>query len=214
MIAPAENRRLAIAAPVMLLAIGSALLALAARPAELLALMLVAAAVLPALIGWWVFKGRPPLSRALLATWAPAGEVLLSLVMVLVMRPSGVSQALFFIVIAGPVLVLLLFGAASLRGQGRHTRTVVVALWVAALAEVAAAIPLSERFGSVGDMRSLAGVVIMLFAPAAALGAWGGLALAARVPEPVRPGQTGATAERPPEESLSGGSPVAEGELQ
>ena len=32
-------------------------------------------------------------------------------------------------------------------------------------------------------------VVILLLAPAAALGAWGGLALAARVPEPVRPGE-------------------------
>lgn len=187
MIAPGEKRRLAVAAPLLHLMIGSALLALAWRPADLMVPMLVVAAVLPLLVGWWVFAGRPTLTRVLLTTWAPAGELLLLVVVVLAMRPSGVSQVLFFVVIGGPLLVLLVCGMGSLRGQERRTRVLAAVLWVVALAEVAVAIPLSERFGSIGDMRSLAGTVLMLLAPSAALGAWAGLALAARIPEPVRP---------------------------
>lgn len=189
MIAPSEKRRIAIAAPVMHLVIGSVLLVLAARPAELMIPMLVAAAMLPAVVGWWVFAGRPALSRTLLATWAPAGEVFLLVLAVLSLRPSGVSQGLFVALVIGPLLLLFVFGVLALRGQSRKVQALVAALWVLTLAEVALAVPLSERFGSTEDMQAITAVVILLLAPAAALGAWGGLALAARVPEPVRPGE-------------------------
>lgn len=187
MIAPAEERRLALAAPLLSLVIGSVLLALAARPEELMIPMLVAAALLPAAVGWWVFTGRPPLSRTLLATWAPAGEVLLLVIVVLAMRPSGVSQGLFIAVVAGPLLLLLVLGLMALRTQTSRVRAIGGALWLLALAEVAVVIPLSEQFGSTEDMQGITGLVILLLAPAAALGAWSGLALAAKIPEPVRP---------------------------
>lgn len=200
MIAPAEKRRIAIAAPVLHLVIGSVLLALAARPAELMIPMLVAAAVLPAVVGWWVFAERPALSRTLLATWAPAGEVLLLVLVVLSLRPSGVSQGLFIAVVIGPLILLLMLGVLALRGQPRKVQALVGALWVLVLAEVAIAIPLSERFGSTQDMQGIAAIVILLLTPASALGAWGGLALAARIPEPVRPGAADEAEEPVPEE--------------
>ena len=204
MIAPAEKRRLALAAPVLSLVIGSVLLALAARPAELMIPMLIAAAVLPIGVGWWVFAGRPALSRTLLATWAPAGELLVLVLVVLALRPGGVSQGLFIALVAGPLLLLLVLGAMALRGQERRVLAQAAVLWVLALSEVAAAIPLSERFGSTESMQAITGIVILLLAPAATLGAWTGLALAARIPEPVRPGDVAQV-----EEPVAG-----EGELQ
>lgn len=214
MMAPAEKRRIAIAAPVLHLVIGSVLLAFAARPAELLIPMLVAAAVLPALIGWWVFTDRPTLSRTLLATWAPAGEVFLLVLVVLALRPSGVSQGMFIALVIGPLLLLLLLGVMALRGQPRKVQALVGGLWALALAEVVIAVPLSERFGSTQDMQTITAIVVLLLAPAAALGAWGGLALAARVPEPVRPNEPVDAAE-PSTEGPSAEEPTAhEGELK
>lgn len=188
MIASGEKRRIALAAPILHLVLGSVLLALAARPADLMVPMLVAAAVLPVGVGWWVFTGRPALSRTLLATWAPAGELLMLVLVALALRPSGVSQGLFIVTVVGPLLLLLVLGVLALRGQQRRVRALAAALWVLVLAEVAIAIPLSERFGSTESMQTITGIVILLLAPAAALGAWFGLALAAQIPEPVRPG--------------------------
>lgn len=195
MIAPEEKRRIALAAPILHLVLGSVLLALAARPAELIIPMLVAAAVLPIGVGWWVFTGRPALSRTLLATWAPAGELLMLVLVVLALRPSGVSQSLFIATVVGPLLLLLVLGLLALRGQERRVLALAGVLWVLVLAEVAIAIPLSERFGSTESMQTITGIVILLLAPAAALGSWIGLALAARIPEPVRPGEVAETDE-------------------
>lgn len=193
------------AAPLLHLVIGSVLLALAARPAELLIPMLVAAVLLPIGVGWWVFAGRPTLSRVLLSTWAPAGELLVLVLVVLALRPSGVSQGMFIATVIGPLLLLLLLGVLALGSQPRRIRAIAGALWALALAEVAIAIPLSERFGSTESMQTITGLVILLLAPAAALGAWAGLALAARIPEPERPG-----VDVGPEASLVDGSPVDE----
>ncbi|MDO8848640.1 MAG: hypothetical protein Q7W51_09675 [Coriobacteriia bacterium] len=200
---PEEKRRLALAAPLMHLVIGSLLLGLAARPESLMVPMLIAAVVVPTAIGIWVFAGRPPLSRILLATWAPAGEVLLLVLLVLAMRPSGVSAGLFMGMVVGPLLVLLALGLFALRAQKRSVWLIAMVLWVLVLAEVAVAVPLSERFGSTEDMQAITGIVILLLAPAAALGAWGGLSLAALVPEPMPPQ---ATAEAAVE--VAGGEPL------
>ncbi len=184
MTAPALKRRLAIAAPLVQLCVMSALLALAARPAELLTAAVVVVLVVPAIIGAWVFWDRTPLHRVLLGAWASAGAVVLFFVLLFSLRfLSGGSTAFFWAIVGVPLLALLILGIMGLRGAGRRSWAIVLALWVLAIAEAVAAIPLSARLGSVGDMQSLAGTLLLLFGPGLALGAWGGLALAARIPE-------------------------------
>lgn len=182
----AERRRLAIAAPLMQLAVGTGLLAFAARPADLMAPVVAAVLLLPAALGLWVLAGRPALSRILLAAWAPAGGVAVFLLVVLAMRlmtaPSVYALGAIALV---PLLALAVLGIAMLRGQRRGTWLLALGLWLLAIGEVAVAVPLSEQFGTAGEMQSLAGAAMLLFAPGVAFGSWGGLALAARVPEPV-----------------------------
>lgn len=186
MTAPAPGHRLALAAPLVQLAVGSALLALAARPAELMMPAVVASLAVPALIGVWVFRGRVLLHRVLLAAWAPAGAVLLFFVILFGMRfLSRGSDVFFWAVVGVPLVALFALGLAKLHGAGRRSWVLALVLWALAIAEAIAALPLSERFGAVGDMQSLAGTLLLLFAPGIALGAWGGLALAARVPDGV-----------------------------
>jgi hypothetical protein len=170
----------------MHIGIATALLALAAWPEQLMAPMLALSVVVPLAIGLWVFGGRPALSRILLAAWAAAGEVILLFGLLFVARASGVSPAVFVGLVGGPLLALFILGVLRIPAQPRRVRLLAGALWILALAEVGAAIPLSELFGSMQDMQVVAGVVILLLAPAAALGAWGGLALAALIPEPGR----------------------------
>lgn len=184
--APALRRRLAIAAPLMQLTVMSALLALAARPADLLTPALVVVLAVPAILGVWVFGGRPLLHRLLLGAWAPAGAVVLFFAILFALRFVSRGSELFFWGIVGvPLAALLVLGLVKLRGAGRPSWILTLMLWTLALTETVIAIPLSERFGVVGDMHSLAGTLLLLFGPGIALGAWGGLALAARVPEGV-----------------------------
>lgn len=184
MTTPETTRRLAIAAPLVQLSVGSALLALAARPAELLTAAVVVVLVAPAVIGVWVFRGRPLLHRLLLGAWASAGAVVLFFAILFGMRfLSGGSDAFFWAVVVVPIVALLVLGLTKLRGASRSSWLFALALWVVAIAEAVAAIPLSERFGAVGDMYSLAGTLLLLFAPGIAFGAWSGLALAALVPD-------------------------------
>lgn len=176
-----SRRRLALAAPLVQLAVGSALLALAARPAQLLVPAVAVALIVPALIGILVFRERPLLHRFLLGAWAPAGAMVLFFLILFGMRfLSGGSTVFFWAIVAGPLAVLLALGLVKLRGAPRRTWVAALVLWVLAIAEAAAALPLSQRFDVVGDMRSLAGTLLLLFAPGVAFGAWGGLALAAR----------------------------------
>ena len=180
----ALRHRLAIAAPLVQLTVMSTLLALAARPADLLTPALVVVLVVPAIIGVWVFGGRPLLHRLLLGAWAPAGAVVLFFAILFSMRFVSRGSDLFFWCIVGvPLAALLVLGLARLHGAGRPLWICSLVLWALALAETVVAIPLSERFGAVGDMHSLAGTLLLLFGPGIALGAWGGLALAARVPD-------------------------------
>lgn len=184
MTAPVLRRRLAIAAPLVQLTVMSALLALAARPADLLAAALVVVLVVPAIIGVWVFGDRSVLHRLLLGAWAPAGAVVLFFAILFGMRfMSRGSDAFFWAVVGVPLAALLVLGLVQLRGAGTRSLMLALALWALAIAEAVAAIPLSERLGAVGDMYSLAGTLLLLFGPGIALGAWGGLALAAQVPE-------------------------------
>lgn len=176
------EHRLALAAPLVQLAVGSSLLALAARPAQLLAPAVAVALIVPAVIGIVVFRGRPLLHRFLLGAWAPAGAMVLFFLILFGMRfLSGGSTVFFWAIVVGPLVVLLALGLAKLRGAPRRTWVAALVLWVLALAEAVVALPLSQRFDVVGDMRSLAGTLLLLFAPGVAFGAWGGLALASRV---------------------------------
>lgn len=186
MTAPESDRRLALAAPLVQLAVGSALLALAARPAQLLVPAVAAVLIVPAIIAMWVFRDHPPLHRFLLGAWAPAGSVVLFFLILFGMRfLSGGSTAFFWAIVAGPLVILLALGLARLRGTPRRTWVLALVLWGLAIAEAAVAVPLSQRFDAVGDMQSLAGTLLLLFAPGVAFGAWSGLALAARVYDAV-----------------------------
>lgn len=192
------RRRLAIAAPVMQLVVGTALLVFAARPADLMAPVVAAVLLLPAALGLWVFAGRSALSRVLLAAWAPAGGVAIFLLVVLAMRlMTSPSVYVLGAIALVPLLALVLVGVATLRGQQRGIWLVVLALWLLAIGEAVTAVPLSEQFGTGGDMQSLAGAAMLLFAPGVAFGSWGGLALAARVSEsPIGDAADGAQVER------------------
>ncbi|HAL30139.1 MAG TPA: hypothetical protein DCP20_05425 [Coriobacteriia bacterium] len=182
------DRRMALAAPLMHVLIVSTLLVLVSRPADLVLPALAALLAGPTAIGLWVFAGRPPLSRMLLATWAPAGGAVLFVASIALVRVVGdAAQGVLAMVVAGPLALLLAFSARRLRGQGRRTVVIAAVMWVAALAETVAAVPLVERFGGPGGMASLAGTVTLLFAPSVALGAWAGLAVAALIPEPGAP---------------------------
>ncbi len=195
------RRRVAVSAPLVQLAVGTALLAFAARPADLMIPAVVAVLLLPAALGLWVFAARPALSRVLLAVWAPAGGVAFFLLVVLAMRLMTTPSVYVLGAVAlGPLLALAILSIAMLRGQERKTWLVALTLWLLAIAEAAVVVPLSEQFGTPGDMQSLAGAAMLLFAPGVALGAWGGLALAARVPEP----EGRAVADAEPSEQVGG----------
>jgi hypothetical protein len=167
------DRRMALGAPLMHVLIVTTLLVLVSRPADFILPALAVLLIAPTAVGLWVFAGRPPLSRVLLATWAPAGGAVLFVATIVLVRLLGdAGQGVLAMVVAGPLTLLLALSARRLRGQGR--RTVV-------------AVPLVERFGGPGGMASLAGTVTLLFAPSVAFGAWAGLAIAALIPEPGAP---------------------------
>lgn len=178
------RRRLAIAAPAMQVAIATTLLALVWRPAALIVPVLVALIVLPLGIGWWVFAQRTPLSRLLLAAWAPAGQAAAFGAVVATIRIAGDETSVALgLVVLGPMLVLLTLGLLTARRPRRGTAVALGVLWLVAILEAAAALPLAEYWGGSRGLESLAGTVTLLFAPGIALGAWLALALAARVPD-------------------------------
>jgi hypothetical protein len=182
------DRRMALGAPLMHVLIVTTLLVLVSRPADFILPALAVLLIAPTAVGLWVFAGRPPLSRVLLATWAPAGGAVLFVATIVLVRLLGdAGQGVLAMVVAGPLTLLLALSARRLRGQGRRTVVVAGVMWVIALAETVAAVPLVERFGGPGGMASLAGTVTLLFAPSVAFGAWAGLAIAALIPEPGAP---------------------------
>ncbi len=184
----ATDRRMVLAAPLVHVLIVTTLLVLVVRPAEFILPALAVLLVAPTAVGLWVFSGRPPLSRVLLATWAPAGgAVLFVAAIALVIVVGDAPQGVLAMVVAGPFMLLLVLSARRLRGQSRRTVVTAAVMWVVALAETIAAVPLVERSGGAGGMASLAGTVTLLFAPSVALGAWAGLAIAALIPEPGAP---------------------------
>lgn len=176
------RRRLAVAAPLMQIAIATTLLALVWKPGALILPSLAALLVLPMLIGMWVFADRGPVSRLLLSAWAPAGQaVAFGMVVALVrIAGDGPAAALGLLVLL-PVLGLLVLGLSLARRPSRRTVLLLGALWAVAIAEAAAAIPLAEYWGGSAGLESLAGVVTLLFAPGIAFGAWCALVAAARV---------------------------------
>jgi hypothetical protein len=182
------DRRMALAAPLMQVLIVTTLLVLVSRPAEFILPALVVLLIEPTAVGLWVFAGRPPFSRVLLATWAPAGGAVMFVATIALVRLLGdAGQGVLAMVVAGPLTLLLALSARRLRGQSRRTAVIAGVMWVMALAETVAAVPLVERFGGPGGMASLGGTVTLLFAPSVALGAWAGLAIAALIPEPGAP---------------------------
>lgn len=181
------RRRLAIAAPAMQVVIATTLLALVWKPALLIVPVLVALFVLPFVIGAWVFAGRRPAARFLLALWAPAGQAVAFGAVVALVRLAGDGAGVALgLLVLGPMLVLLVLGLLTARRPDRRTAVTLGALWALAILEAAAAIPLAEYWGGSGGMESLAGTVTLLFAPGISLGAWLALALAARVPDTSR----------------------------
>jgi hypothetical protein len=181
------RQRLAIAAPVAQLYAVTLLLLFAIDPAALAAPMFAVAIVAPFVLGMWVFAKRSRFSRVVLSFWAPAGEITLVILVMLAVRfAGGLSDVVLALAVAGPLVVLPGLALRYLRGADRRLRARVGVLWLLALIEVAVAIPLSGALGTSAEgMQALAAVVMLLFAPAAALGTWGGLALAALLPEPA-----------------------------
>lgn len=176
------RRRLAVAAPLMQIAIATTLLALVWKPGALILPALGALLILPMLVGMWVFAGRGPLTRVLLSAWAPAGQAVAFGVVVALVRVAGDgSAAILGLLVLLPVLGLLVLGLTLARRPGRRTVLLLGVLWAVAIAEAAAAIPLAEYWGGSGGLESLAGVVTLLFAPGIAFGAWLALLVAARV---------------------------------
>lgn len=176
------RRRLAVAAPLMQIAIATTLLALVWKPGALILPSLAALLILPMLIGVWVFADRGPVSRLLLSAWAPAGQILAFGVVVALVRIAGDESAVVLgLLVLLPVLGLLVLGLSLTRRPDRRTVLLLGVLWAVAIAEAAAAIPLAEYWGGSGGLESLAGVVTLLFAPGIAFGAWCALLVAARV---------------------------------
>jgi len=176
------RRRLAVAAPLMQIAIATTLLALVWKPGALILPSLAALLILPMLIGVWVFADRGPVSRLLLSAWAPAGQTLAFGVVVALVRIAGDgSTVVLGLLVLLPVLGLLVLGLSLTRWPDRRTGLLLGVLWAVAIAEAAAAIPLAEYWGGSGGLESLAGVMTLLFAPGIAFGAWCALLVAARV---------------------------------
>lgn len=176
------RRRLAVAAPLMQIAIATTLLVLVWKPGALILPSLAALLILPMLIGMWVFADRGSVSRVLLSAWAPAGQAVAFGVVVALIRFAGDgSAAVLGLLVLLPALGLLVVGLTLARRPGRRTALLLGALWVVAIGEAAAAIPLAEYWGGSAGLESLAGVVTLLFAPGIAFGAWIALLVAARV---------------------------------
>ena len=178
------RRRLAIAAPAMQLMIATTLLALVWRPALLIAPALAALFIGPLSIGLWVFAGRQPVSRFLLALWAPAGQAIAFGAVVALLRVAGDAAGVALgLLVLGPMLVLLVLSLLTAKRPDRKTTVALGVLWALAIVVAAAALPLAEYWGGSGGLESLAGTVTLLFAPGIALGAWLALSLAARIPD-------------------------------
>jgi len=141
--------------------------------------------LVPVAMGLWLFSDRRTLSRLLLSLWGPAGEVVVFVALALVSQllGGGIPQWVFVAVAAGPLVVLLVGGLLQLRGAERTTRIVALALWLIVIVGSAGAVPLADWLTALVGIDPLAGIVV-LQAPALALGTWLGLTLAARLPEP------------------------------
>jgi len=185
MAAPRTRWRLALLAPLALLhTLVSSVLFLLGVDA-LLWIAVVGMFLVPMTMGLWLFNDRRALSRVLLSLWGPAGEVVVFIVLVLVSRllGGGIPQWVLVAVGVGPLAVLLVGGLLQLRGAERTTRIVALALWLIAILGSTGAVPLADWLTALVGIDPLAGIVV-LQAPALALGTWLGLTLAASLPEP------------------------------
>ena len=146
----------------------------------------LAAIVVPFLFGLYVFSERSLAMRMLLSLWGPAGQwgVMLAVWYFIWRRAADLPPWVLALATIGPILALL---AASTRYWRRLSsssgRVGLGVLWVIALAEALAAMPLAEWLAETAGVDTLAAVVV-LFAPAAAFGTWAGLAIAAALPVP------------------------------
>jgi len=185
MLAPLTRHRLGVLAPLALLhTLVSSVLFLLGVDA-LLWIAVVGLFLVPVAMGLWLFSDRRTLSRLLLSLWGPAGEVMVFIALALVSQllGGGIPQWVFVAVAAGPLVVLLVGGLLQLRGAERTTRIVALALWLIVIVGSAGAVPLADWLTALVGIDPLAGIVV-LQAPALALGTWLGLTLAARLPEP------------------------------
>jgi hypothetical protein len=186
-ISPAAKHDLALAAPIAHIYAVSTVLMLM-YDAELAAWLAVAASVVgPFALGLYVFSERSTLSRVLLALWAPAGQWAALLAMWYAVWRNAADLPSWALALAtfGPIVALLAASVPFWRElRGASGRVGLVVLWAIALAEAAAALPLAEWLATTAGVDMLAAVVV-LFAPAAALGTWVGLVVAAMLPEPV-----------------------------
>jgi len=179
------RQRLAVLAPVALLhALTSALLLL--LDVQQIAWVLAAGVfVVPFVMGLWLFNDRRGFSRVLLSLWGPAGELLLFGAVWLIIRllSGAIPQGVVVVIAFGPLAALLAGGLFALKGAERGVRAPALVLWLVAIGGSVAALPLANWLAGVAGIDPIAGMVV-LFAPAVALGTWLGLALATRLPEP------------------------------
>jgi hypothetical protein len=181
-----HGRALALAAPLAhIYALTTVLLLL--NDAEAVAWFAVAASLaMPFALGLYVLGGTRLSYRVMLALWAPLGQwATLLVIWFFVWRHAGTMPPWLGGVSAIAPLVLLLL--ASVRFwpalETRAARSAFISLWVFALLEAAAALPLGQWLARVSGVDTLVAVIVV-FAPAAALGTWLGLLAAAAVRAP------------------------------
>lgn len=181
-----SSHDIAIAAPAALIYAMTTVLLLMLNIELVAWLAVLASIVVPFLFGLYVFSERSFVGRLLLSLWGPVGQwgVLLAVWYFVWRRAADLPPWVLALATFGPLLALMAASIPYWRQLSASSgRIGLGVLWVIALAEALAAMPLAEWLAVTAGVDTLAAVVV-LFAPAAAFGTWAGLAIAAALPVP------------------------------